>query len=372
MNTKHFKLAGLLTGAGLLLCILTFALNGFQIDFLITDKNVIEKAYDSKTAITSIKVDTDHTQITIVPTDDEDIHIEYSDSDEEIYEINEIDGVLDMSLKNQKQWYEYINIMEFQSFEDEEITMYVPKKYDGDLDLTTSYDNIDIKGLKYANTIALKTNNASMNASDLSSKGTILIESSYAPITLKNISSKDSIEIENSHGDIDIKDLSSGNKLSITSDYASIKLMDSQSTSDMVIDNAHGSITLNKIIAKTILNTSTSYASIKLNNVIVSDKAEITANNSAITFDGFTSNELISETSYDSIVLTKVDVKNAVFEVEHGGVSGDMTGSMNDYKITTEYDNGSSNLPNKKDVGTRILSVSTSYDDINITFTSDK
>lgn len=70
-----------------------------------------------------------------------------------------------------------------------------------------------------------------------------------------------------------------------------------------------------------------------------------------------------------SIAFVNLNVGNSlILSVKNGNISGAVAGSYDDFSIHTEIKKGKSNLPNSKNSGEKMLTVSSNNGDVNIEF----
>lgn len=70
-----------------------------------------------------------------------------------------------------------------------------------------------------------------------------------------------------------------------------------------------------------------------------------------------------------NITFENLDVGNALsLSVKNGDISGSIVGSYDDFAIQTEIKKGESNLPNTKDTGEKLLSVTCNNGNISVDF----
>lgn len=134
-----------------------------------------EKTYTPDTQVSGINLDVRDREIEVSLSEDEQVHIQYSENSEEYYDISVSDeNVLSMTSASEKEWSDYIGGKP--SAEDRKISLQIP---DGLLD-------------------------------------TLVIFTTNEDITLPAAAVTDSISISSNGGDITFGDLEAGNSLSLT------------------------------------------------------------------------------------------------------------------------------------------------------------
>lgn len=134
-----------------------------------------EKTYTPDTQVSGINLDVRDREIEVSLSEDEQVHIQYSENSEEYYDISVSDeNVLSMTSASEKEWSDYIGGKP--SAEDRKISLQIP---DGLLD-------------------------------------TLVISTTNEDITLPAAAVTDSISISSNGGDITFGDLEAGNSLSLT------------------------------------------------------------------------------------------------------------------------------------------------------------
>ena len=140
-----------------------------------------EKSYTPDTEISEINLDVRDREIEVALSKDEQVHIQYSESSKEYYDISVLDDkVLAMTSASEKEWADYIGRKP--SAEDRKITLQIP---DSLLD-----------------TITLSTTNEDISLPALTVTGSICISSNGGDITFENLDVGNALNLTVKNGDI--------------------------------------------------------------------------------------------------------------------------------------------------------------------------
>ena len=101
-------------------------------------------------------------EIEVTLSDDEQVHIQYSENSKEYYDISVSDGnVLTMVNANNKEWTDYIGGKP--STKDRKIVLQMPTTVTGSIDISTNDGNITFESLDVGNTLTLTVKNGDIS-----------------------------------------------------------------------------------------------------------------------------------------------------------------------------------------------------------------
>ena len=220
--SKIIKIGLILTGAGVLLCLLSYILVGGKwTGYNSKGNDYVSKSYESGTGITEIKIDESANEVIFKTADTDKITIDYYDDPEKpMYEITEDAGKLTFSHSGNGS-FKLVNI----DLAERSTTVTVPADYDGLLDLELS--------------------SGSITADDITA-GQIKIDNSAGSIVLNNIISAGNVDIENTSGSTEFTNLKAGGDITFDNTAGSIggSIDGSQSDYTITTDVTAGSCNL--------------------------------------------------------------------------------------------------------------------------------
>lgn len=116
-----------------------------------------EKSYTSDTQIHEINLDVQDREIEVSLSEDEQVHIQYSENSKEYYDISvSDDNVLTMTSASDKQWTDYIGVKP--AAEDRKISLQVPDALLENLTLSTTNEDITLSALAVIGSINISSN----------------------------------------------------------------------------------------------------------------------------------------------------------------------------------------------------------------------
>lgn len=116
-----------------------------------------EKSYTSDTQIHEINLDVQDREIEVSLSEDEQVHIQYSENSKEYYDISvSDDNVLTMTSASDKQWTDYIGVKP--AAEDRKISLQVPDALLENLTLSTTNEDITLSALAVTGSINISSN----------------------------------------------------------------------------------------------------------------------------------------------------------------------------------------------------------------------
>ena len=115
-----------------------------------------QKSYTSDTQISGIHLDVQDREIEVLLSEDEQVHIQYSENSKEYYDISVSDGVLTMTSASSKEWTDYIGVKP--AAEDRKISLQIPDTLLENLTISTTNEDITLSPLAVTGSISLSSN----------------------------------------------------------------------------------------------------------------------------------------------------------------------------------------------------------------------
>lgn len=168
---KALIIASCLVVAGILVCFIAALLVGF--DFRKLDNNMyITNTYEFTEEINNVYIDCTTADIEISPAEDNIAKVICSERDNRKHLVKLTDGTLKIEKEN-KEWYKNID---FFSFRNPKITLYLPQKDYSSLKINCSTGDIDVRDFKFT-TLNIDTTTGYVNlnniiSTDLNAKAT--------------------------------------------------------------------------------------------------------------------------------------------------------------------------------------------------------
>lgn len=223
--------AGICITAGLVISAIAIGLN---------DKNPSKAAtYKQMTAnitedFSNLNVTEISNSITILPSSDGNVNIEYWDSDEYEHDIRVEGDTLVIEYKDRGAWYEHINIdfqLNKERFEEHDTIIYLPEGEYGNLNIDGVSSDISISdGYSFGN-VSINTVSGAINTGDSSLNGSVEINSTSGSVSIANAS--ESVDINTVSGNVTLNDssLSSSLKVNTTSGKVTLNNVSASFTS---------------------------------------------------------------------------------------------------------------------------------------------
>ena len=115
-----------------------------------------EKSYTPDMQVRKINLDVRDREIEVSLSEDEQIHIQYSENSKEYYDISVSDGVLTMTSASSKEWTDYIGVKP--AAEDRKISLQIPDTLLENLTISTTNEDITLSPLAVTGSISLSSN----------------------------------------------------------------------------------------------------------------------------------------------------------------------------------------------------------------------
>ena len=302
-----FMAAGAALALGLLILLMILIIAGFDFGKLSSvpakeQKNYTAGSADLKSIIIS---DTDNS-VRIAEGDGDKIEVVYYENSLEYYEINESNGALSIKARNNKKWYDYVGVLNFQ-VQNTTLLVMVPKDVLEKLDIKTSNGSVTVESVSPARLLNIYTDNGKIAVTNINSQAGIVLTTSNGPLTLENINAA----------------------------YIKGK-------------TTNGNVKAENIACKTFAGLSSTNAKIDADVIKCGESISLTSTNGRIRVGGLSANEINLKTSNASI-------------------TGSVSGSIKDYIIRSKTTNADNKLQNL-DLGSKKLTVNTSNGKIDISF----
>lgn len=154
-----------------------------------------QKSYSPDTQIKEINLDVQDREIEVSLSNDQQVHIQYSENSKEYYEISVSDGnVLTMTSASNKEWTDYIGVKP--SDEDRKISIQVPNALLESLKLSTTNEDITLSELAVTGSISLSSNNGDIIFGDLDVGNSMTLNVKNGDITGEIVGSYDDFSIQ--------------------------------------------------------------------------------------------------------------------------------------------------------------------------------
>lgn len=125
-----------------------------------------EKSYTPDTPIHEIHLDVQDREIEVSLSEDEQVHIQYSENSKEYYDISVSDeNVLTMTSASNKSWTDYIGFKP--AAEDRKISLQIPNGLLENLTLSTTNEDITLSALAVTGSINISSNGGSISFENL-------------------------------------------------------------------------------------------------------------------------------------------------------------------------------------------------------------
>ena len=351
------KVALALFIAGAICTVGAFALSGFNIENLSTeDANRVDEVITESVSV--IKVNDKNVPVRITYGYDDKLSVSYCETNRHEYEIIKTklaDGTYELNIvgknkedKSPASWLKNIGVFEMTN---KTLRIYLPED-NADIkliDIETTNGSVNMDEMTVSGAVKIKTSNASANVYG-STLSTLDIATTNGSVSVYDVTASGAVTVSTTNASCTGRDVLA-NSISFSSTSGSITLSDSTVAEDITLTSKNASISVNYTMADT-LSLSTTHGRVELYEVTSAKNITAETSNSWITVDDITS-------------------PNITLKTTNGGVSGEITGSREDYTISAKTTNGSSNLKDAVSENGGKLIVETTNARIDIQFSDD-
>ncbi len=307
-TNKIYIIGAILLVLGIFLFAVGFSMTGFDITKLDTEGTYEEKTYQSNRNVKAITINDSNTDVKVIVSADNKLHMTYYENEHTYYEISEDNNMLTVEKKSTRRWYN--NLFNFK-FEKTTLLITVPSDFNGEL--------------------SVKTSNNSITVTDINTEEMLL---------------------RSSNGKIEAANIKVSGKLDVSTSNAGIYISDSAISGDVVSRTSNGKIEFDKVECENA-KADSSNSSITITSVKSKGRIEAQSSNGRIEIDDI---EFGTE-------LTLITSNNSI--------KGEIPGRLADYSVSSKTSNGKNNLPENLKSGDKIITVNTSNGTIDIRFSED-
>ena len=390
--------------AGLIIIGAGFAMVNFNPYKLQTKQQLpFEKKEESYAidAISKLKIESYHSDITLTPSNDDQFHIQYSENEEYPVDLKIEQNTLSFQRVPQAVQISWFN---FEHDINIPITIEVPQQYTGSLSLENTYGFVDINHMTNTD-VFIESQHGPIQMNTIQSD-TLQVRGSYSDITLTDMTIAKKLNLSNEHAAITFDKLNA-DELKVTGSYSDIRLKDVTLAQALSLENEHGTISLERMKADALILSSsysdTSFQEVSLQKNIhidnehsalnlgslraqsldltsdygdiegkvfqIEQAVDISIEHSAINIANLEATDLQLTSSYGDCIITNTTAQNIIADLYHGSISTILKGSLDDFHIVSEASHGENMLPTQynKD-GKQKLQINTDYGDIDISF----
>lgn len=175
-----------------------------------------KKSFTPDTQVNGINLDVRDREIEVTLSDDEQVHIQYSENSKEYYEISVSDGnVLTMVNASNKEWTDYIGGKP--SAEDRKIVLQVPTALLDTVTLSTTNEDVSLPALTVTENITISCNSGNIAFESLNVGNALSLTVKNGDISGKVIGSYDdfAIQTEIKKGESNLPDNKEGGEKSL-------------------------------------------------------------------------------------------------------------------------------------------------------------
>ena len=184
-----------------------------------------EKSYTSDTQISGIHLDVQDREIEVLLSEDEQVHIQYSENSKEYYDISVSDGVLTMTSASSKEWTDYIGVKP--AAEDRKISLQIPDTLLENLTISTTNEDITLSPLAVTGSISLSSNGGNITFENVDVGNALSLTVKDGDISGKVIGSYDdfAIQTEIKKGESNLPNKEGGEKtLNVSSNNGNVNV----------------------------------------------------------------------------------------------------------------------------------------------------
>lgn len=153
-----------------------------------------EKSYTPDTQVNEINLDVRDRQIEVTLSEDEQVHIQYSENSKEYYDIAVSGNVLTMTSASSKEWTDYVGGKA--SAEDRKIVLQIPNTLLDSLSLSTTNEDVLLPTLTVKGGISISSNGGNITFENLNVGNALTLTAKNGDISGAIVGSYDDFSIQ--------------------------------------------------------------------------------------------------------------------------------------------------------------------------------
>jgi len=159
----------------------------------VANVNNEEKTFTAKAAgVTKIKLQAENKSIHIIPTDSDEIKIDYVSDQNQTYKFSSDGGIVSMDNYDTHSGFSLFGL-NYSGNDDVIVTVEVPAQYANDISIRTTNSEIVVSKLKKLHDVSCTTTNSAINLSDID-VNSVNIDTKNAAIVMNNVVAQSSLE----------------------------------------------------------------------------------------------------------------------------------------------------------------------------------
>ncbi len=324
---KLFASVSILVGTVIMLVSLVSC--GFNFKSLDQSKKTTNEYTVSET-FENIHVVDDTADITLVPTDEQIVKVVCKNEKENMkHNVTVNNGTLEIALNDERKWYNHVNMF---SFEETEITVYLPKGEYRDLKIESDTSDVKIPAdLKFNSIdISLSTGETECYAS---ATEYIKINLSTGDVDVENATTS-ALEIKASTGDVEINNVNA-DSISVKTSTGSIDASNLSVNGDFSVNVSTGDVELCDVNCKNF-TSSGSTGKLSLTRVTTEETMNIERSTGDVTLNESDAGEIVILTDTGDVRATLLTEKIFITKTDTGKIRVPETTSGGKCKITTD------------------------------------
>lgn len=251
----------LLMTAGIIICSASVCMTGFdysQFTTSMTGTEVREMNREFKADYQRIIIDTKDREIKFEKSDDDKLHLEYTESEKRKIDISENGSELSVIEQFDYKWYDYIFNFDFGN----KLIVKLPSDIKAQVSVNNSNGKISLTDISVKNSVDLHTSNGAVSLTDVSINGDINASSSNGRIELVRVEITGKADMKTSNGECSADGTSVGGELKFKTSNGKVYLNKTKAD-DIVLESSNGKIELYEADVQKSISAQTSNGKIE-------------------------------------------------------------------------------------------------------------
>lgn len=255
---------------GLGIAFLGFAIGGFQINTMLGQSDpeyITQTVNGAKAPVQSIAVKTDMGKIILKQSDTAEYVLEYPSSGYTCTAENGGIVIEGSALQGKRHWYQAV-FFNF-SYADS-ITVWVPKNFDGTVELESSFGEISIMDAHTFKNLTIQSDNGGIHTGSLAVNGDVSIHSNFGDIQMDALRATGNIQVKNDNGRTFLKEMTGFATADITSNFGSVEVYNTEGGL-LSIQNDNGQVKLHSVTLENLLAVNANFGKIVCDRIFAPD-----------------------------------------------------------------------------------------------------
>lgn len=241
-NNRLTRLAGGALAFGVALCLIALVLVRFDVTALGENVDYEQKSAAFAAAdMRRIEVQNPMDDILVSPSADGQIHVYYSESEKDVYEVSQENGALKVRYQSLRHWYDYIGF-NIGANGRKPLRLEVPADSALAMQINATNGQVSINGLAALEGLEVSSTNGAIDVREAKVAGDVKLSTTNGDVTARAVAIQGSLQLSGSNGAMQAQDLDVQGNLRAGTTNGRVSLLGVRPGADVTLSSTNGEI----------------------------------------------------------------------------------------------------------------------------------